>query len=104
MELFFIAPNGVDLCHAGHQPQLWPDNPILQRTQRHRVIRFAIFLSCIGLSFNRVVEYFTQPCSNRTHDRLNARGHLTLGLLQALIDEIAREIDISALLKNDGDL
>ena len=104
MEFFLIAADSVDFGHTRHQSKLRPNDPILQGAQGGRVIGFAVLLSCVGLGFHRVVEYFTQPCGDRAHNGLNTRWHLTLGLLQAFIDEIAGKINVSALLKNNSDL
>ena len=104
MKLALETTDCVDLRHAHNLPQLRSNHPVLQGPQRRCVIGLPIRLPRIGRSVHGVLEDLAETGCDRSHRRLDAGGQLTFRLLQPLVDEIAGEIDISAVVKHDRDL
>ena len=102
--LLDISADTVDFRHAGNRAELGPDDPVLNRAQRHHRIKRILEGWVPLLPFQRPQENFAQAGGDRTHDRLNTERQLLFHFLQAGVDQLARKINIGAFLKNDGDL
>jgi hypothetical protein len=100
MELLLESADGVDLGDTCHLPQLRPDHPVLQGAQRRSVIGLTIGLACLVVGVNRVQKNLAQTGRDRPHLRLYATRQLTLGLLQALVDQIAGPVDVGAVFEH----
>ena len=102
VELLFVPAVGVDLGNAGHLPQLREDDPVLDGAQRGRVVGCAVGLARAGCGFDCVEEDLAQAGGNRPHLRLETRWQVRL--LQALVDELAREVEVCSLVEHHRDL
>ena len=104
LELLGVAADGVDLGHTGHIAQLRLDDPVLDLTQIGRCVRCAVCLARAFPGFDRPHENLPQAGGDRSHAGLGARRQFALGLLDALINELAREVDVGAVLEDNRDL
>ncbi|MNM79937.1 hypothetical protein D3C81_918850 [compost metagenome] len=102
--LLGMAADAVDLGHPGHVAQLRLDDPVLDHPQVGRGVGRAVFLQRALLGFHRPQEDFTQPGGNRPHARFDAVGQLLTRHLQALVDQLAGEEQVGAVIENDRDL
>ncbi|MBB5053535.1 hypothetical protein HNQ36_003535 [Afipia massiliensis] len=102
MKLLLEAADGVDFDHARSVSQLRFDDPILNRAQIGRGELLAAGFERSWLGFDRVQIDFSETGRNRAHRRFDTRGQTVLDLLDALIDELSREIDVSAVFEDDG--
>ncbi len=98
MKLLRVAACRIDFHHAGRLSQLRPHDPVLHRPQIHGVV-----FGAVGRR-HRVHEDLAQPGRYGPHDQRDARRHRRLHLDQAFADELAREIDVGAILEHGGDL
>ena len=104
MELLFVPPDSVNLYDAGHRPELRLDDPVLDSPEIGLGIGLTRWLARVGQRFNDVHVDFTEAGRNRAHRYLSACRQLVSGLLDALVDELAREVNVRSVLEYDGDL
>ena len=104
MKLLHIAADAVDLRDPGHGADLRPDHPILQGPEIRGRKRGAVGLPGPRLRLHGPHEDLAETRGDGPHLRLDTRGQSALGLLNTLVDEAPREIDIGAVLKDHGDL
>ena len=104
MKLLRVAADAVDIGHAGHGLQLRPDDPVLDRPQVHRRIGLSLRRLRARLALDGPEEDLAKPRGDRSHGRLDARRQAALDLLDALGNELSREIDIGAVLEDDRHL
>ena len=102
--LLGMATDAVDLGHTRHIAQLRLDDPVLNHPQVGWGVRCTVFLERPLLGFHRPQEDFPQAGGDRPHARLDALRQLLAGHLQALVDQLAGEEDIGAIIENDRDL
>ena len=98
------AADGVDLGHTGHIAQLRLDDPVLNLAQIGRGVGRAVGLQRTGLALHRPHIDFTQARRDRPQRGGQAAGQLGAGLLHALVHQLAREVDIGAVLEHHGHL
>ena len=99
-----VTADGVDLGHAGHIAQLRFDDPVLDLAQVGGGVGRAIGLARAFPGLDRPHENLPEAGGDRPHAGLGARRQLAPGLLDSLVDELAREVDIGAILEDDRDL
>ena len=90
--------------YARNLAQLRPHDPVLHRAQRSRVVRPPVRLTSVVIRRHGVHEDFPESRGDRPHLRLETFRQQALRLLQALRDQIAREISIGAVLEDHRDL
>ena len=100
MEFALVAADGVDLGDAIDQHQLGLDDPVLHGAQRHGVPGRAIVLPRTRRGGHGVHEDLAQTGCNRAHGGLQTGRELALDGPEALVDEIAREVDVRAFLEH----
>ena len=99
-----IATDAVDLGDAGHLQQLRPNHPVLQGAQRHRIVRPAIRLARVGIRLHGVQEDLAQTGGDRPHRRFHAGRQTATYLLQALVDQVARKVDVRPVFEHHREL
>ena len=104
MELLLVAADRVDLDDARHGAKLRPDDPVLDGPEVGRGVGLAGRLLCAGLGLDGIHVDLAQAGRDRAHRRLGAGRQLVLGLLDALVDELAGEVDVGAVLEDDRHL
>ena len=104
MVLLGIPTDGVDLGDAGDVAQLRTHDPVVQCAQIGGSPLAAIGLARTRLGRYRIHEDFAEPGCGRSHLGLDARRQLRLRRLESLIDELAGEIEVGAILEHDRDL
>ena len=104
VELPLEPTDGVDLDYAGYRPQLRLDDPILDRAEVYRADLAPVgVLGCL-LRLDGEHEYLAEARRNRSHRHFDAVRQEVFHLLQTLVDQLAREIDVRAVGEDDGDL
>src|SRR3546814_256385 len=104
MILPFIATDRIDLGHPGYRAQLRPHHPVRKGTQVGWRPFAPVRLARSRLGLDGEHEDLAEPCRDRPHLGLDAFGKLAFHLLNAFVDELAREIDVGSVLKHDGHL
>ena len=104
MELPLVAADRVDLDDAGHGAKLRLDDPVLDGAQVGRAVGLAGRLPGVGPGLDGVHVDLAQARRDRAHRGMQARRQLVLGLLDALVDELAGEVDVGAVLEHHGHL
>ena len=103
--LLLEAADGVDLGDAGHVAELRLDDPVLDLAQvGGRVGGSAIRLLRTVRCLHGPEVDFAQAGGDRAHARRDACGQPVARFLQALVDQLSREVDVGAVLEDDGDL
>ena len=97
-----VTADGVDLGDTGDGPHLRADNPVRQGPQILRRPFAAVGLSRAGSGFDREHENLAKPGGDRTHLRFDPRRELRLGRLDAFVDQLARKINVGAVLEYDS--
>ena len=100
LEILRVAADGVDLGDAGHGAQLRLDDPVLDFAQVGRRVGRAVGLLGAGLGAHRPHVDLAQAGGNGPQGRGDARRQALGGLLHALVDELAREVDVGAFLED----
>src|SRR3990167_2376849 len=98
------ATNGVDLGHAWNISQLWLDDPVLNLAQVCRGIGGAVRLLRPVLGFYSPEIDSAQPGRDGPQRWRDACRQLVTRLLDALVDELARKVDVGSVLEDDGHL
>ena len=99
-----IAANRVDLRHAGHVAQLRLDDPVLNLAQVGGRVGHAIrFLGAV-LGLDRPQVNLAQAGGDWPQRRRDAGRQFFPRLLDAFIDQLAREVDVGAVLEDHGHL
>ena len=104
MILTLVAADGVDLGDTARVAKLGPDDPVLKRAQVFGRIGLAVGTSCTLLGLDRIQEDLPEAGGDRAKFRGDAGGKLTEGALEALIHQLACEIDVGAVVEDDGHL
>jgi hypothetical protein len=102
VELLFVAADRVHLDDTGNRAQLRLDDPILDGAEIGGGIRLALGIARVGLCLDREHVDFAEPGRDRAHRGLDARRQLVLHLLDALVDEVAGEIDVGPVQEHGG--
>jgi hypothetical protein len=98
--LLLVAADRVDLGHARHRAHLRLDDPVLDLAQVHRVVWRAVRLARAGLRLDGPQEDLAEAGRDRTHRGLADARELPARLLQPLVDELAREVDVGAVVEH----
>ena len=94
LELLLVAAPRVDLGDARHGDELRADDPVLHRSQLG---------GALALARDHVVKHLAEAGRHRPELRpLDAARQLHR--VDALVDDLAREIDVGAVLEQDGHL
>ncbi len=104
VQLAVEAANRVHLDDARHRSQLGLHHPIVQHAQIDGRVVAALGLLGAGLGLDGVEEDLAEAGSDGPHGEFDTLRQLIFHLLQALVDECARPIDIGAVLEYYGDL
>jgi hypothetical protein len=104
LELLGIAADGVDLGHARHVAQLRLDDPVLDLAQVGRRVGLAVGPLRALFRLHGPEVDLAQAGGDRPHHRRDPLGHLLARRLDALVDELAREVDVGAVLEDHGHL
>ena len=100
-QVFLVeAADGVDVGDARHRAQLRLDDPVLDLAQVGRRVGRAIRLLRPRLALDGPLVDFTQARGDRPHRRHHAGRQVLARVLQALADELAREVDVGALVEH----
>ncbi len=94
MVLTDVAAEGVDAGNTRSRPQDGTQHPILKTTKLHEIpLR----------TFQRILENLAQAGRNRAEIRAHTFGQFVLDGEQTFHDELAREINIGSVFKDDRD-
>ncbi len=104
VELPHVAADSVHLDNAGNVAQLRFDDPVLDRSEIGRRICLAAGIPRIRLRFDGKHVDLAEAGRNRPHRGLDTGWQLVLHPLDALIDELARPIDVGPVLEDNGHL
>src|SRR3546814_297965 len=101
-----ISDWSSDVCSSdlGYRAQLRPHHPVRKGTQVGWRPFAPVRLARSRLGLDGEHEDLAEPCRDRPHLGLDAFGKLAFHLLNAFVDELAREIDVGSVLKHDGHL
>ena len=104
MILALVTADRIDLGDALGVAQLGPDHPVLQGSQILGRIGLAVRTTGVRRGVDRIHEDFAQACGDRAEFGRDAGGKLAERVLQPLVDQLAREIDVGAVVEDDGNL
>ena len=102
--LLAVAADRVDLGDPWNRAKLWPNHPVMQRPQILRGIARPIGFDRALLGLDRVHEDLAQARGDRPELGFDRLRQVRTYRLQALVDELPGEVDVGAVLENDGDL
>jgi len=101
VKLSDIAPEGVDFVDPGDRLEERREGPVLNRPDLRQVFRL---IHALGPApRERVLIDFPHGRGNRAHGDLGSLGDALPGFDEPLEDELAGEVDIDAVLEDDGD-
>ena len=98
------AADGVHVGDARRVAQLRTDDPVLKRAQVLGRVEFAVRSARARFGLDREHEDFAEPGGDGTEFRRQTVGKLTPRGLKPFVDQLAREIDVSAVLEDDRHL
>jgi hypothetical protein len=98
------ATDRIDFGHARDLTQLRLDDPVLHFAQVSWRIGCPVRLLCACFCFDRPEVDLAQASRNWPHHGRCALRQPFTGFLQSLVDQLAREVDVSTILENDCDL
>ena len=104
MKLFFIATDRIDFGNTRDLDKLRTDDPVLHRTQCHRIIRTTVGLRRTRFGGHRIHEDFAQTGCDRPHLGFQLGRQLALDLRQPLVDSVARRVQVRTVFENSRDL
>ena len=104
MELLLETADGVDLGDPAEIAQLRTHHPVLEFAQVRRRPLLAVGTPCPWLGLDGVHEDLAEARRDRPHRGLDSGRQLRAHLLDALVDELPREIDIDTILEDDRHL
>ncbi|MCY1237717.1 hypothetical protein D9M72_504260 [compost metagenome] len=99
-----MAADGIDLGHPRHVAQLRADHPVLDLAQVGQRVGRAVGLARVGLGFHGPQVDLAEAGRDRTHRRRDAGRQPVARFLDALVDQLAREMDIGAFAEDHRDL
>ena len=104
-ELLFVAAALVDFSDARHGAQQRLDDVFLDFAQLDQLLQFGRrFVLCVGAVVDAVVEDFPKARADRREFGQRARRQSFQHTLQALGHELARAVDVGAVLELDRHL
>ena len=98
VKLSGIAAHGVDLNDAGRLPQLRAHDPVMHGAQKHRV------MAGLRRAGDVIHEDLAEARGDGAERRIDILRQGVFNLIQALVDQLSRQINIGAVLKDDRDL
>jgi len=99
-----IAADRVDFRHTRNVAQLRLDDPVLNLAQIGGRVGRAVGLLRTVLGLDRPQVNLAQAGGDRPQRGRDAGRQLVACFLDALIDQLAREVDVGAVLEDDGHL
>ena len=104
MELLLEAADGVHLGHAPEVAYLRAHHPVLEFAQVRRSPFLTVGTFRPGLGLDRIHENLAETGRDRPHGRLDFGRQLRANLLDALVDELTREVDVRPVFEDHGHL
>lgn len=99
-----VAADGIDFRHAGNVAHLRLDHPVLDLAQVGGGIGRAVGLARAVLGLDRPKVDLAQAGRDRPQRGRYAFGKILARLLQSFVDQLAREIDVGAVVEDHRDL
>ena len=100
LELLAVTADAVDLHHAGYLQQLRAQDPVLRLAQVGRRDRRVVGVARAGRGVHRPHEDFAKTGGDRPKLRLKAGGQLRFDRLQAVGDQLPREVDVGGVVEH----